>query len=243
MQLQNISTKNGKSLKKIAIVTYYIQTGHYMIQRYKELLHKYLPEQAVDEIYKRIQEVPTQLKITKSRVTKTGDYRGPEPGKNYHRISVNHDLNSYHFLITLIHELAHRDVFLKYGRKVKPHGVEWKKTFSDSLRFFVERSVFPESIEKELVKTCSNPKSSTYNETLLLKALETFNKNSLQISLEDIEENQYFQMKNGRVFRKKEKLRKYHKVIEIDSGKVYRMHGMAKIIPIKKPDNFNIIRF
>ncbi|HAD34265.1 MAG TPA: hypothetical protein DCF44_07170 [Chitinophagaceae bacterium] len=45
-------------------------------------------------------------------------------------MSVNGNLNSYHFLITLLHEIAHMLVWEQFRNRVKPHGLEWKHVFA-----------------------------------------------------------------------------------------------------------------
>ena len=84
-----------------------------------ELLGQYLPSEAVEEVYHWLVEKKIHLKITRSRRTKLGDYRPPINHPN-HRISVNHNLNPYSFLITFIHELAHLMVFEQFGNKAAP---------------------------------------------------------------------------------------------------------------------------
>jgi len=78
----------------------------------KEILAQYIPEEAIDKVLNRIIEKKVHLKITRGRRTKLGDYRPPVRHSN-HRISINHDLNPYAFLITFIHEFAHLLVTLK----------------------------------------------------------------------------------------------------------------------------------
>ena len=65
-----------------------------------------MPEEAAPIISNWINDTGCLFKISRSRSSKLGDYRAPFRGSP-HRISVNHDLNPYSFLITTIHEFAH----------------------------------------------------------------------------------------------------------------------------------------
>ncbi len=109
-----------------------------------EYLEKHLPTQKAELILSYLEQSKCVLKITKPRKTKRGDFR--KYGKSL-SISVNHDNNSYRFLFTLIHEIAHLKTFLEYRNKVKPHGVEWKRNFQTLFYHF--------DIDKEFAKDAS----------------------------------------------------------------------------------------
>lgn len=100
------------------------------------ILQKYIPAQAAILIARWIDEYKTELKISKSRATKLGDYRHPYGDKG-HRISVNYNLNQYSFLITLVHEFAHLLNWNRHKNKVKPHGTEWKQAFQEMMKPFL----------------------------------------------------------------------------------------------------------
>ncbi len=92
-----------------------------------EYLEKHLPSKKAHYILSFLEERKCLLKITKQRKTKRGDFK--QNGSKL-IISVNHDTNSFRFLFTLVHEIAHLETFLEYRHKVKPHGDEWKANFS-----------------------------------------------------------------------------------------------------------------
>jgi predicted SprT family Zn-dependent metalloprotease len=46
---------------------------------------------------------------------------------NSHQITINGTLEPQLFFFVLTHELAHLIAFEKYGRRISPHGQEWKK--------------------------------------------------------------------------------------------------------------------
>jgi hypothetical protein len=52
---------------------------------------------------------------------------------NSHQITINGTLEPQLFFFVLTHELAHLIAFEKYGRRISPHGQEWKQTFREML--------------------------------------------------------------------------------------------------------------
>nr|WP_313791522.1 SprT-like domain-containing protein [Lacinutrix neustonica] len=52
-------------------------------------------------------------------------------------MTINENLNHYKFLITLIHEIAHFEAYKAFGRYIKPHGLEWKRTFQKLMLPFI----------------------------------------------------------------------------------------------------------
>jgi SprT protein len=98
-----------------------------------EYLEKHLPTFKAQAILDFLAEHKCVLRITKPRKTKRGDFR--QNGRDL-SISVNHDNNSYRFLFTLIHEIAHLQTYTLHRNKVKPHGHEWKKSFRDLFYYF-----------------------------------------------------------------------------------------------------------
>jgi predicted SprT family Zn-dependent metalloprotease len=57
-------------------------------------------------------------------------------------------------LITLIHEISHL-VALKFGRKIKPHGNEWKYSFQRLMIPFI-REIFPSHLLPLLARAFQN---------------------------------------------------------------------------------------
>src|SRR5579871_5570619 len=118
-------------------------------------LRSYLPEGSFDDIVHYLQHYKVELTVTRERKTVLGDYRHSHADKN-HRISVNGNLNSYAFLITLLHELAHLFTYERFGHRVQAHGAEWKNEYSKVLAQFLLKKIFPADIQKALMKTLQN---------------------------------------------------------------------------------------
>ena len=95
----------------------------------REILAPYLPEASIEYCTQLSSQYDFKLDFSFNRKTKFGHYKYI-PQTKQHIISINRGLSKPLFLITYLHELAHLDVTLNYGRRVRPHGTEWKNTFS-----------------------------------------------------------------------------------------------------------------
>lgn len=199
----------------------------------KEILAQYLPPAAVEQVYEWIVQYKVHFKITKDRKTKLGDYRSPLPNSN-HRITVNHNLNQYAFLITFVHELAHLITFEKYGRKVAPHGDEWKNEYSILLSNFLTPDIFPEDILKVLKKSVSKLKASSTSDLALSRVLGKYDPPSNIIKLEDVATNTVFIIQDGKQFIKGERIRTRIKCQSLQNNKYYLFHPLTPIVPAEK---------
>ena len=102
-----------------------------------DYLRQWIPEKATQLSLDYLNHYNVHLTITRERKSVLGDYRHATRSSN-HRISVNGNLNSYSFLITLIHELAHLVTFMEWGNGVNSHGKEWKAVYRKMLEEFKE---------------------------------------------------------------------------------------------------------
>jgi hypothetical protein len=105
---------------------------------------------------------------------------------------------------------------------VNAHGTEWKKVYGGLLHQFVVKKVFPADIEKELLQSLKNPAASSCAEDKLLRALRKYNNQTGgEFLIEELPAGAVFNIKDGRIFKKGEKLRKRFKCIEVATGKLY----------------------
>lgn len=202
------------------------------MKTYKEILTDYIPDNAVPVIMNWFENSNFQLKITRSRTTKLGDYRPPLK-HNFHKISINHDLNKYNFLITLIHEYAHLKIWEQYKHRVKPHGKEWKDQYRELLQIFLNTKIFPEDILNVLYKFIENPTSTSIN-TELIKILRSYDKSKNYLTLEDLPDKSLFKIHNGLVFEKLEKLRKRYKCKRLDNMRIYLVGPLVEVTLVQK---------
>lgn len=170
-------------------------------EKIHQTLHQHVPAPACPYCIALWENNPFELKLTRSRQSKVGDFTSSKSIK-HPRITLNKDLNPYLFLLTYIHEVAHLHVFLRFGNRVDPHGEEWKSVFKRLMEPTLEKEVFPEEILHELRRHMVNPKASSFADADLTRALRSFDKNASQYTaLSDIPEGSIFHFQ-GRYFRK-----------------------------------------
>ncbi|HEY9362062.1 MAG TPA: SprT-like domain-containing protein [Chitinophagaceae bacterium] len=198
-------------------------------------LQQYLPPDTFSPVLEYLHHFKVHLTIARERASILGDYRHRTHQAN-HRISVNGNLNSYAFLITLLHELAHLLTFEQFSNKVQSHGKEWKKIYAQLLDQFLKNKIFPADIETELKKTLSNPAASSCAEDGLIRVLRKYDANGNNFLLvEQIPLQQTFRTPDGRIFKRGEKMRKRYRCTEIKTGRlflfspVYEVEKMAEV--------------
>lgn len=141
-----------------------------------EILRKHLPAPSIEYCFNLWKSNPFELKISRSRQTKVGDFTSRR-SKSHPRITLNNDLNPYLFLTTYVHEVAHLHVFLRFGHRVDPHGEQWKQTFTDLLIPLLWEEIYPIEILHELRRHMVNPKASSFADTKLTEAFRLFDAN------------------------------------------------------------------
>ena len=197
-----------------------------------KILVEYLPENYVKQVMKWIVQKKVHLKITRGRKSKLGDYRPPIRYSN-HRISINHDLNQYAFLITFVHEMAHLNVWEVHQNRVAPHGVEWKNEYRKLMKVVLKNNIFPDDIHEVLSQSIINSKASSSSELQLTRVLKKYDSNSFGISLEDIPENTIFQTESGSQFKKGEKRRTRYVCLNMQNNKHYLFHPLCSVVELK----------
>jgi SprT protein len=197
-------------------------------QKNSEILKKYLPEQSVDLIAEWIIKFDFKLKIKKERSTRLGDYTSPRNGLN-HLITINHNLNKYAFLITLVHEIAHLVTYNRYKNSVNPHGKEWKQNFQELIQPFLNTDIFPLEVFAALRRYMHNPAASSCSDLQLLRTLKLHDKNSDTVFLEYLPLNAVFLYNGSRLFQKGEKIRKRFKCKEINTGMIYLFNPLVEV--------------
>ena len=200
-----------------------------------DALKKQVPLPALELCCELIMYYKLNLHIEVERKGRYGDYH-PTMGKG-NRITVNHNLNPYEFLITFIHELAHHTTYLKYGNTVEGHGAEWKEEFRKNLLPFMQaENIFPNDIKFALIGHMRNPKYSHSADVKLLKVLMRYDKNKDYTTLDELKEGDLFKMpgKSKIILKKLDTMRTYTNCVAVATGKLYHVHTLAKIIPINK---------
>lgn len=202
-----------------------------MIQKFRELIQKYVPEDSANYCVRIWDEYPFSFKVTRQRTSKIGDYRYNKNSRN-HEITVNGNLNRYAFLITFLHEVAHLKQYLAHGNNRPPHGMAWKKIFQDIMEPVLNSTIFPDNVLVQLKIHMKNPKASSQSDTKLSRVLRQYDaqENSKDLYLEDLNEGEVFDL-NGRIYTKIKKRRTRSLCKDNVSGKKYLVSELA---PVKK---------
>jgi hypothetical protein len=199
------------------------------MEQYRQVLRKYLPDGTEEIIIEWLQQYRIHLHVSRNRVTKLGDFR-PRPGEAVQKITVNYDLNPYEFLITLVHEIAHVEVWKHHRNRARPHGREWKSVYGRMLGSFLNKGLFPQDLEKALSRHAARPLAASGSDLELARVLKNYDI-STRITLEDLPDRASFRIHNGKRFRKMEKSRKRFRCLCLDNKKIYMVHPMTRVVP------------
>lgn len=204
---------------------------------------------------------PVDVRLSRPRRTKLGDHRPPTAPRTRHRITVNHDLNPYAFLTTLIHEIAHaatwescqgeschgesRRVASRRGaafratfprsriRRVRPHGAEWKAEFERLLQPVVTGRMLPDDVGTALERSMRRPAAATCSDRDLMLALARYDAiDPALVFVESLPVGTLFRTDGGRVFRLGPKLRTRYRCTDAGTGIEYRMHPLCRVTPV-----------
>jgi hypothetical protein len=189
---------------------------------------KYLPSPFVDDVVELFLGNTVRFKIVKGRKTKLGDFRAGINGEK-HQITINGDLNPYAFLITTLHEFAHLTTFENHGRKVAPHGEEWKNNFRTLLLPIINSKKLPKDIEEALVNSLINTKASSCTDHKLSRVLHRYDIPQEGVELlERLPNNAAFTL-NGKQFIKGPLRRKRYICQEINSNRSFLVNALAQV--------------
>jgi SprT protein len=201
-----------------------------MAKKMREILQQKVPAGAADYCYKIWEENPFSFTVARTRSSCFGNYIFRN---NTHKITVNHDLNPFAFLLTYVHEVAHLHTHLQKmtfkRKKFLPHGIEWKTHFQRLMQPVLNATIYPEKILKPLSEYMSNPAASSVGYAPLQEALRSFDeKQDDNIALGQIPDNQWFEFR-GVVFQKLELRRTRVLCLEKKSKRKYTISAIARV--------------
>ena len=198
-----------------------------VIERTWERIEKQLPERSHEFVKLLLRENPANIVPVKVRLTKHGDFR-QRGGGPIHRITVNKSGNPYQFLITLIHEMAHDRAYREYGTEIKPHGPEWRVTFSAFLHRSLAADCFPVDLIPVVRDQAYHPLRSSARAHALQRSLRAYDTLDPRPLVSELQEGAIFSVKRKVIIRKGRSLG-HHFHCEDRKGEVFRVAVSARV--------------
>jgi len=190
-------------------------------------LQDFISPKALNSVLELLKHENLTVTVKNERKTRHGDYRRLPSGK--HQITVNSNLNEYRFLITLVHEIAHFEAYKNYGKYIKPHGIEWKRTFQHLMLPFLNPDIFPSELLPLLAKHFKNPKATSDTDAKLALALKQFDEPNDKTYIFDIPFGTLFKLYNGKIFKMGPLRVKRYECLEVKTGKLYLFNPNAEV--------------
>jgi SprT protein len=146
------------------------------------------------------------------------------------RILLNLMQHPYSLLITIAHEVAHMHVSRKYGRRVRPHGVEWQQAVKVLIQEAASLPGLPGDVIEVMKLIAAKPRSTHFSDptisTLLMKYEDP---SGFQTLLKDLPTGSSFSLQNGRVYVKGEKNRTRYRCKLAGTSRVFLITGAAPV--------------
>jgi len=188
-------------------------------------LEKYLPKKNTLK-YLRIwfSDYYIHIKVTRNRNSKLGDYR--KLPDNSHEITVNSTLTPQLFFFVLTHELAHLIAFEKYGRKISPHGNEWKETFRNMLLESLE--IYDDELKPIIIKFSKSPKANFMASTDLVRYFHTEKQDDTLHFIEELQKGEFFIYRNEK-YLLEGLVKKNYLCKNLATGRKYSFKPLARV--------------
>ena len=117
-----------------------------------------------------------------------------------------------------------------HKNKAKPHGTAWKQNFKRMMKPFFDLQVFPPEIEHTIVSYLNNPAASSCTDLSLARALKQYDIAMHTTRVEELPSNAIFTLKDGRKFKKGERMRKRYRCLCLDNGNTYLFNPLAEVL-------------
>jgi SprT protein len=187
-------------------------------------LEKYLPQDTLQYLKIWFSDYYIHIKITRNRNSKLGDYR--KLPDNSHEITINSTLVPQLFFFVLTHELAHLIAFEKYGRRISPHGNEWKDTFRKMLLESLE--VYDEDLKPIIVKFSKSPKANFMASPDLVKYFHIETQDDSLQFIEELQKGDFFIYRNEK-YLLEGLIKKNYLCKNLATGRKYSFKPLARI--------------
>ncbi|KPH11759.1 SprT-like domain-containing protein [Chryseobacterium sp. ERMR1:04] len=187
-------------------------------------LEKYLPNNTLQYLKIWFLDHYIHIKITRNRNSKLGDYR--KLPDNSHEITINSTLSPQLFFFVLTHELAHLIAFEKYGRRISPHGNEWKETFR--LMLLESLEVYEEELRPIITKFSKSPKANFMASPDLVKYFHIEKQDDTLQFIEELKKGEYFMYRNEK-YLLEGLIKKNYLCKNLATGRKYSFKPLARV--------------
>lgn len=187
-------------------------------------LETYLPKNTLNHLKNWFSDHSIHIKITRNRNSKLGDYRKLRDLS--HEITINSTLQPQLFFFVLTHELAHLIAFEKFGRRISPHGNEWKQTFRQMLLESIE--VYEEDLKPIILKFSRSPKANFMASPDLVKYFHIENHEDDEIFIEKLSTGDHFIYRNEK-YLLEGLIKKNYLCLNLASGRKYSFKPLARV--------------
>lgn len=187
-------------------------------------LEKYLPQNTLQYLKVWFADYHIHIKVTRNRDSKLGDYR-KLPDRS-HEITINSTLAPQLFFFVLTHELAHLIAFEKYGRKIAPHGNEWKETFRQML--LQSLTVYEENLRPVIIKFSKSPKANFMASPDLVKYFHIENQDDKLVFIESLTKGDLFTYRNEK-YLLEGLIKKNYLCKHLTTGRKYSFRPLARV--------------
>lgn len=187
-------------------------------------LEKYLPQNTLDYLRIWFSSYYIHIKVTRNRNSKLGDYR--KLPDNSHEITVNSTLTPQLFFFVLTHELAHLIAFEKYGRRISPHGNEWKETFRNMLLESLE--IYDDELKPIIVKFSKSPKANFMASPDLVRYFHTEKQDDSLHFIEQLQKGEFFIYRNEK-YLLEGLIKKNYLCKNLATGRKYSFKPLARV--------------
>jgi SprT protein len=187
-------------------------------------LEKYLPPNTLHYLKIWFADYYIHIKVTRNRNSKLGDYR--KLPNHSHEITINSTLAPQLFFFVLTHELAHLIAFEKYGRKISPHGNEWKETFRQMLLQSI--SVYEENLRPVIIQFSKSPKANFMASPDLVKYFHIEKQEDSLTFIEELEKGDFFMYRNEK-YLLEGLIKKNYLCKNLATGRKYSFKPLARV--------------
>ncbi len=187
-------------------------------------LEKYLPPNTLEYLKLWFADHYIHIKITRNRNSKLGDYR--KLADKSHEITINSTLVPELFFFVLTHELAHLIAFEKYGRRISPHGNEWKFTFREML--LESLSIYDEKLRPIIIQFSKSPKANFMSSPDLVKYFHIEKQDDTLQFIETLQKGDFFMYRNEK-YLLEGLIKKNYLCKNLATGRKYSFKPLARV--------------